>query len=56
MPMLRAELNPLRAVSKCWCSADIDRIIWTKVSRGCQLGVKRKDGSTTNFIGFRDKA
>eukprot|EP00891_Asterochloris_glomerata_P007691 jgi/Astpho2/7691/Aster-02572 len=37
-------------------AGDIDRIIWTKVSRGCQLGVKRKDGSTTNFIGFRDKA
>ena len=53
---LCAELIPLRAALKCWCPADIDRIIWTKVSRGCQLGVKRKDGSTTNFIGFRDKA
>ena len=37
------------------CIADIDNFIWTKVSRGCQLGVKRKSGATVNFTGFRDQ-
>ena len=35
--------------------ADIDKLIWTKVARGCQLGVKGKSGATTNFTGFRDQ-
>jgi len=34
---------------------DIENFIWTKVSRGCQLGVKRKSGATVNFTGFRDQ-
>lgn len=34
---------------------DIDKLIWTKVARGCQLGVKGKSGATTNFTGFRDQ-
>ena len=37
------------------CHADIDRFIWTKVARGCQLGIKGKSGATTNFTGFRDQ-
>ena len=37
------------------CNADIDKFIWTKVARGCQLGVKGKSGATTNFTGFRDQ-
>lgn len=36
-------------------NADIDKFIWTKVARGCQLGVKGKSGATTNFTGFRDQ-
>lgn len=34
---------------------EIDGLYWTKVSRGCQLGVRRKEGHTVNFLGFRDK-
>ncbi|KAL3141436.1 hypothetical protein ABBQ32_005004 [Trebouxia sp. C0010 RCD-2024] len=34
---------------------DIDKFIWTKVARGCQLGVKGRSGATTNFTGFRDQ-
>lgn len=38
------------------CShADIDSLYWTRVTRGCQLGVRVKDGITVNFIGFREK-
>ena len=36
-------------------TADIENFVWTKVSRGCQLGVKRKSGATVNFTGFRDQ-
>ena len=36
-------------------NADIDKFIWTKVARGCQLGVKGKSGATTNFTGCRDQ-
>lgn len=34
---------------------DIEKFIWTKVARGCQLGVKGNSGATTNFTGFRDQ-
>ena len=37
------------------CGADIEKFIWTKVARGCQLGVKGNSGATTNFTGFRDQ-
>jgi hypothetical protein len=35
--------------------ADIDSMHWTRVPRGCQLGVRVRDGVTHNFIGFREK-
>jgi structure-specific recognition protein 1 len=35
--------------------ADMEGLYWTKNSRVCQLGVRVKDGPTTNFLGFRDK-
>lgn len=34
---------------------DIEKFVWTKVARGCQLGIKGKSGATTNFTGFRDQ-
>lgn len=34
---------------------EIDGLYWTKVTRGCQLGVRRKEGHTINFLGFREK-
>lgn len=34
---------------------DMEGLYWTKNSRVCQLGVRVKDGPTTNFLGFRDK-
>mmetsp|Transcript_4974 Transcript_4974/g.10722 ORF Transcript_4974/g.10722 Transcript_4974/m.10722 type:complete len:694 (-) Transcript_4974:634-2715(-) len=34
---------------------DLTGLIWTKNSRGCQLGVHTKEGPTTNFLGFREK-
>lgn len=34
---------------------DIDGLLWTRVSRGCTLGIKRKDGQLLSFGGFRDK-
>ena len=37
-------------------SADVEGLFWTKGSRSCQLGVRVKDGPTTNFIGFRNQA
>jgi hypothetical protein len=35
--------------------ADIVSLHWMRVPRGCQLGVRVKDGVTHNFIGFREK-
>lgn len=35
--------------------SDMDGLYWTKTSRSCQLGVRVKDGPTTNFLGFREK-
>jgi len=30
--------------------------VWTRLgSRGCQLGVRRAEGPTINFLGFKDK-
>lgn len=34
---------------------DIVGLYWTKVSRGCQLGIRRAEGATVNFLGFREK-
>ncbi|KAF5832780.1 FACT complex subunit SSRP1-A [Dunaliella salina] len=35
--------------------ADIASIFWTRVTRGCQLGVRVKEGATHNFVGFRER-
>jgi hypothetical protein len=30
--------------------------VWTRLgSRGCQLGIRRAEGPTVNFLGFKDK-
>ncbi|KAG1680758.1 hypothetical protein FOA52_008091 [Chlamydomonas sp. UWO 241] len=34
---------------------NMEALYWTKTSRACQLGVRTKDGPTTNFLGFREK-
>lgn len=45
-----------RGVTSYPClGAEIDFITWSKVPRGCQLSVRRKGGTTINFLGFRDK-
>lgn len=36
--------------------ADVSELVWTKTSKGCQLGVRPRQGATINFQGFRDKA
>lgn len=35
--------------------ADIEGLYWTKNPRVCQLGVRVRDGPTTNFLGFQEK-
>lgn len=49
----------VRTRSRRRCSAptttDIDSLLWTRVSRGCTLSIKRKDGQLVSFGGFRDK-
>lgn len=37
--------------------ADISGLVWTRLGqpRGCLLGVRRADGPTINFLGFKDK-
>ncbi|MEW5299939.1 MAG: hypothetical protein WDW36_002908 [Sanguina aurantia] len=34
---------------------EIESLIWTKLPRGCQLGVRRQDNSTINLNGFKEK-
>jgi hypothetical protein len=38
-------------------AADITGLFWMKVSkdRGCQLGIRRAEGPTVNYLGFREK-
>lgn len=36
-------------------NTDIEGLLWTRVSRGCTLGIQRKDGQLLSFGGFRDK-
>ena len=38
-----------------WVRADIEGLTWSRVQRGCILGVRRKQGSTLTFIGFREQ-
>lgn len=46
---------PPTTLTACVC-ADISGLAWTRLgARGCQLGVRRSDGPTTNFLGFKDK-
>lgn len=36
--------------------AEITELVWTRLgSRGCQLGIRRSEGPTINFLGFKDK-
>lgn len=35
--------------------ADIQGLTWSKLARGCMLGVKRGEGPALCFMGFRDK-
>ena len=34
--------------------ADIEGFLWSKTSRGCQLGVQRAAAPVVQFLGFRD--
>lgn len=34
---------------------DIESLHWTRVHKGCQLGIRRREGTTVNFLGFREK-
>lgn len=34
---------------------DVIGLVWTKLHKGCLLGVKRRDGPTVQFIGFQNK-
>jgi hypothetical protein len=34
---------------------EVDGLSWTKVPRGCQLSVRRRQDASVNFLGFRDK-
>lgn len=35
---------------------EITELVWTRLgSRGCQLGIRRAEGPTVNFLGFKDK-
>ena len=36
------------------CCADINGFLWSKTSRGCQLGVQRTAAPVVQFLGFRD--
>lgn len=37
-------------------TTEIAQLVWTRLgSRGCQLGVRRSEGPTINFLGFKDK-
>ena len=36
-------------------AADIQGLTWSKLSRGCMLGVRRGEGPALCFMGFRDK-
>ena len=42
---------------ECMRPADISGLVWTRLGqpRGCLLGVRRADGPTINFLGFKDK-
>lgn len=35
--------------------AEVESLFWMKIVRGCQLSVRRKEGSSVNFLGFREK-
>eukprot|EP00983_Pelagomonas_calceolata_P008114 263541-Pelagomonas_calceolata.AAC.1 len=52
------ELSPLHQNAPnltTYMRADIASIFWTRVTRGCQLGVRVKEGATHNFVGFRER-
>ncbi|GAB4821853.1 hypothetical protein N2152v2_008899 [Parachlorella kessleri] len=34
---------------------EIEGLTWSKLARGCMLGVKRNEGPALSFMGFRDK-
>jgi hypothetical protein len=40
----------------CLLPAEITELVWTRLgARGCQLGIRRSEGPTVNFLGFKDK-
>jgi hypothetical protein len=47
-------LTPAAAAWAC-PPAEVTGLFWTKLASGCQLGVRRGEGSTVNFLGFKDK-
>lgn len=33
---------------------DLEGLLWTRITKGCQLGLRRADGSRVTFQGFRE--
>lgn len=36
-------------------SAEVESLYWMKLLRGYQLSVRRKEGTSLNFMGFRER-